>query len=259
MKRSKKTFACLVILSTLTLTSCLQKTTSTRNSSSTNSNNQSNTGNTGNGGNNYDGNNPGSNTGDGNNPDQPGVPDAGQTIDYYTLTNITVKGRADQANQTTPFWSSVANFPANDRHIFSTDSRFNLRVVARPGPARFNTAVDGTTCEFHALPYEKLQLDVCVRAVNGTCNVSNTYTFQNVPVNQASNARRFSVPQATNDPLVVEVKDVQWDYNCKTYGYPTTGSGAVFCPVSPVGHRDCVRFDIQFSTDTTKDLPPPFY
>lgn len=258
MKLSKKTLVCTIVLATLTMTSCLKKTTSTRSSDSTSSSsNQTNTG-TSDGSNNFNGNNPGTATG-GNNPDQPGVSDAGQTTDYYTLSNITVKGRADQANQTFPFWSSITNFPASDRHIFSTDSRFNLRVVARPGPSRYNTAVDGTSCEFHALNYEKLQLDVCVRSVNGSCNVSNTYTFQNVPVNQASNARRFSVPQATNEPLVVEVKDVQWDYNCKTYGYPTSGSGSVFCPVSPVGHRDCVRFDLQFSTDTTKDLPPPFY
>lgn len=256
MNWSKKTFTCMMLLSMLMLTSCLQKTTSTRNSN-TGSNNQNNTG----GGNNYNGNNPGSGSGGGyGSGNEPGVPDAGQTIDYYTLSNITVKGRANPAPANpAPFWSSINNFPAADRHIFATDSRFNLRVLARSAPSQGGFAVDGTTCNYQALPYQKLQIDVCVRSTSGTCNVSNTHTFSDVPINQASRIKKFLVPQGTPDPLVVEIKDVQWDYTCTYYGNPTSGSGAAYCPFAPVWPNDCVRFDFQFSTDTTKDIPGTTY
>lgn len=261
MNRTHKSITCLIALSLLTLTSCLQKTTSNR--SSTDSNNQANTGGNNNSGNNYNGNNPGTGSGSGGYGDgnEPGVSDAGQTVDYYTLSNISVKGRANPAPPNpNPFWSSLNNFPAADRHIFATDSRFNLRVLARSAPSQGSMSVDGTSCNFQALPYQKLQIDVCVRATSGTCNVSNTHTFSDVPINQASRVKRFLVPQGTPDPLVVEIKDVQWDYTCTYYGTPGSGtSGSEYCPFAPVWPNDCVKFDFQFATDTTKDIPGTTY
>lgn len=244
-----------IILCLFSLSSCLQKTVSNKNSNDESSNGFSNqnSGSDNRGDdNNHDGStDSGEGHGDGT---EEGIADAGQDLNYYTISNITVKTPVEDD----VYWSSLLNFSSEDRHIFNTDARFNLRVLARKGPEKGKTASDGSSCEFHALDYDKLSIDVCVRAKGGSC--TGTTSFENVPIDQASKVKEFSVP-VTSDPLVVEIKSVRWDYWCKQYkdmGYSESDSQvSAFCPTSAINQVDCVRFDFQFSTDDTKDIPGP--
>lgn len=257
-----------IILCLLSLSSCLQKTVSNKNTRNTNSSGQYTNPNSppndrGDDDTNYDGGGGGnSGGGEGNSygdGTESGVVDAGQDLNYYTIQNIVVKGRAHpyKGNPNDPFWSSLSNFPSQNRHIFYTDSRFNLRVIPRSAPSQNSKfAADGSLCKQQPLNYDRLQIDVCVRSVGSSCDNFNTTTFRNIAVDGASKVKEYPVP-VTSDPLVVEIKDVQWDWACDYYGNPTSGSGAQYCPFSAVGYEDCVRFDFQFSTDDTKDLPGP--
>lgn len=263
--KMKDWFRVGIILCLFSFSSCLQKTVSNKNSNSNDSSsgyNNQNPSSDGRGdGNNYDG---GGNSGGGEGDSygdgtEDGIADAGQDLNYYTIQNIVVKGRAHpySGDPDEPFWSSLSDFSSQNRHIFYTDSRFNLRVIPRSGPSQNSrSSADGSLCTQEPLNYDRLQIDICVRSIGSNCDNFNTTTFRNVSVDGASKVKEFSVP-VTNDPLVVEVKDVQWDWTCDNYGNPTSGSGAQYCPFSAVGYIDCVRFDFQFSTDDTKDLPGP--
>jgi hypothetical protein len=245
-----------IFLCLFSLTSCLQKTVSSKqsNNNSSNSFNNQNPGpDDGRNGNNYDGSGSGDGQGYGDGTEQ-GIADAGQDIDYYTVQDITVKTPI----QGDVYWSSLQNFPSQDRHIFNTDARFNLRVLARKGPNRGEVASDSSSCSNQDVNYAKLSMDVCVRAQGGNCIA--TTSFENIPIDQASKVKEFSVP-VTSQPLVVEIKSVRWDYWCKLYkdmGYSESDpTVSAFCPTSALNQVDCVRFDFQFSTDDTKDVPGP--
>ncbi len=189
------------------------------------------------------------------NGSEAGISDGGQTTQYYTVSNIVVHGTGNPNRNAPPngiLWSSRVNFPSSDEHIFSTNSRFNLRVLPRPGPAQNSNDVRGVSCRYANSIYKKLQIDVCVRSRTGSCNNFNTVTFTEVPLNQTSKVKEFTVP-VTSDPLVVEIRDVQWDYTCVYYGENVAG----YCPFAPVWDTQCVKFDFQFSTDETKDIPGP--
>lgn len=244
----------LLIALLLGLSACAEKTTVTRKDQTNTGNNPSTGGNNNGGGNNYDGGGGGDGHGDGS---EPGIDDGGQTLEYYTISNIVVHGKGNPNRHAASYpngilWSSQVDFPSTDRHIFFTDTRFNLRVLARRGPSQNTEDVKGINCHYNNDVYQKLEIDVCVRSINGSCNNFNTVTFSDVPINQASKVKEFPVP-ATSDPLVVEIRDVQWDYTCTYYGENVPG----YCPYAPVWDTQCVKFDFQFSTDETKDVPGP--
>jgi hypothetical protein len=201
------------------------------------------------------------------NGSEDGIADAGQTINYRTISNIIVHGNQNPnrhrcgnvfngVTATAPncynpnfLWSSAVDLPSANQHIFSTDRRFNLRVIPRSGPNQNRKDVKDIECRHANDLYTELELEVCVRGASETCNNFNTVTFNGVKVNVASLIKEFPVP-VTMDPLVVEVRDISWDYTCKAYGNDPT-----YCPYASVWDTQCVRFDIQFSTDETKDIP----
>ncbi|MGB0455128.1 MAG: hypothetical protein ACPGJV_15570 [Bacteriovoracaceae bacterium] len=186
--------------------------------------------------------------------DESGISDAGQTINFYKLNNPYISVHGPNANNNgNPYWSSQTHLPSGvDPLIFKTDSRFNLRVIPRPGPARFQNDTNGVQCRFDPRQYTKLSVGIRVRKASAT--VGDYYYFQNVAVDSASKVHEFSVP-ASSDPLVVEITRVEWDQFCIDYamsGYPNQPG---YCPMAAVGANDCVSFEIQFSTDYTKDIP----
>lgn len=267
----------IVLIVALFAAACAEKTSVRRTNDGTGDNNQnqnpyypSNTGGNGSNGSNSGGG--GDSHGDGS---EPGISDGGQTTNYYTISNIIVHGTQNpnrhqcgnsytspQTGTTTVatppncyhpdyLWSSAVDFPSSENYVFETDSRFNLRVIPRPRPSHNSSSVKNINCHYGngGESYSKLQIDVCVRSATGSCNNFNTVTFPNVAVNGASKVKEFHVP-VTNQPLVVEVRDVQSDHSCVLYGQG-------YCPISSVWDTECVRFDIQFATDDTKDIPGP--
>ncbi len=242
----------LILISSLVLTSCFETKRKT-NSSSSSGNLDSDT---------YQytdgGSGSGSDSGSGSSDDgygdgtEDGEADAGQTQNYYSLNNIVVHSKDHNSNSGRNYlWSSAVNLGESDQSIFVTDSRFNVRVRAQSAPAKGNDA-HGEYCTYQEYEswykYTKLEIDICVRKQTGSC--IQTKTFSDVPVGEVSIAKEFSVP-VTSQPLVVEVVDVRWDTGCLY----DRGASERYCPYARVWQNDCVKFDIQFSTDYTKDFP----
>lgn len=157
------------------------------------------------------------------------------------------------------FWSSDRdlNMPEENRQILMTDSRFEMRLQAVPHYDIPQSTKDsnGVECEFTPLEYTKLNIDVCVRREGGNC-LYNHY-FQDVKVNEWSLVKEFDVPDNTNDPLIIEVKYISWDGSCiqnSTNGVPRSGYEHT-CPYDGVWGTQCVGFKMQVSTDGTKRLP----
>ena len=188
--------------------------------------------------------------GDGN---EEGVPDAGQTQNYFTISNIIVHSKEHDSNETREFiWSSEVNEPTSSQNRFVTDARFNLRVRTQSAPPK-GTDSHGEECSYQEYEswyrYTKLDIDVCLRKSTQT-SCTQRHTFEGVPIGQVSKVHQFSVP-TTSQPLVVEVVDVRWDTGCLY----DRGQSERYCPSYRVWKNDCVKFDIQFSTDYTKDFP----
>lgn len=183
------------------------------------------------------------------NGEEPGVADAGQTVNYYKLNNppIVVHG----AGTGTVVWSSETDLTSGiDPYIFRTDSRMNIRVIPRVQ----SNGVDGrgNNCNYGALAYTKLNVGVRVRKQGSASG--DYYQFQNIRVNGASKTHEFSVP-ASSYPLVIDILNVQWDYECIYYALDGYENYPYSCPMANVWQYDCVSFDLQFSTDDTKDIP----
>ena len=183
------------------------------------------------------------------NGSEPGVADAGQTVNYYKLNNppIVVHG----AGSNTVVWSSETDLPSGvDPYILRTDSRLNLRVIPRVQ----NATVDGRGNSCHMLPLAYTKLNVGIRVRKQGTTSGDYHQFQQVRVNGASKVHEFSVPASSN-PLVIDVLNVEWDYECIYYALDGYHNYPYSCPMSSVWRNDCVSFDIQFSTDDTKDIP----
>lgn len=260
-EKMKKKNIILTTIFLLFLGSCMTKKTSTKSSSSSNNGSDvvyDNSGNTNTGGTGGTGGTttPGTGYGDG---EEDGTPDAGQTVDYITLSNISLHGTAGLNRYYPnggPLWSSATNIGSSDQGIFYTDSKFNIRVRAQAAPGQSTNDSNGVKCAFVAKPYKKLNIDICVRKQNSSCIY--TKTFENVPIGQVSKVKEFTVP-SSGTPLIVEVLGVQWDYSCQNYldqGYSINDPAlSGYCPMGLVWDTSCVKFDIQFATDYTKDFP----
>lgn len=186
--------------------------------------------------------------------DEEGVADAGQTTDYYSLNTI-VHSKDHNSNENRPYiWSSSVNVPESNQNIFLTDARFNIRIRAKEAPPKGNDS-HGVGCDYQDFEswfkYTKLDVDLCIRKASET-DCHESHSFNNIQVNSASQVKKFSVPN-TSQPLVIDILDVKWDTGCLY----DRGQSERYCPTFRVWKNDCVEFDLQFSTDYTKDFPEP--
>ncbi|EQC46650.1 hypothetical protein [Bacteriovorax sp. Seq25_V] len=243
-----------ILISLMILSGCMQKKSVNRSSSSGNLSNDS-VGTVTNGGGNT-----GGSSGSTNDGTEEGEADAGQTTDYYSLDNIVLHGTTGDNRynpQSGPLWSSLTNISSDDQQIFQTDSRFNVRVRARSAPSKNETKdAHGNWCDTYPSAYTKLSVDVCVRKQTGSCIY--TQRFSEIGINTVSKVKEFTV-QSSGQPLVIDVLGVQWDYSCTYHkeggGSETDYYGQTYCPMDAVWFSRCVKFDIQFATDYTKNFP----
>ncbi|WP_034721899.1 hypothetical protein [Bacteriovorax sp. DB6_IX] len=267
LTRNKKSVYSLILC--LLLVGCMEtkrKTNSTSSSSNNNYNNdQYQYGNGNSGSSNGSGSGSGSSGeqtddgtgyGDGN---EDGVADGGQTQEYITIGNIALHGTGGLNRfypNGGPLWSSTNQLSSSDQGIFYTDARFNLRIRPQSAPGQNTNDSLGNKCQYLGNPYKKLSVDICLRSQTGSCIY--THSFEEVTVGQVSKVKEFTVPN-TSAPLVVEVLGVRWDYACQNYldqGYSESDAAVNgVCPMGQVWDTSCVKFDIQFSTDHTKDFP----
>lgn len=187
-----------------------------------------------------------------------GVADAGQTQDYYTIEGITLHGNSRVSSSSDVRWSTTSL--GDGQLILYTDSRLHIRVRPRGAPSQGTSDSYGETCAMEKMDYSKLKIKLCIRSESGTCSY-RTVTFGNIAVDQVSKVKEFSgsyIPNTTG-PIVIDVVDVEWDGTCQYYlnnGYSEDDEAvSSYCPMARVWNNDCVVFDLQFSTDYTKDFP----
>lgn len=181
-----------------------------------------------------------------------GVADNGQVQEYYKINNPHVV--AHGAGEGQVVWSSDTDLPAQyNQNIFYTNSRFNVRVI--PKIQDMGTDTRGVACNYTGLPFEKMQIGVLIRTSSMPSGTGEYHLFENVKRDCPSKVKEFQVPQNTNEPLIVEVLNVQWDYGCLYYKSQGYENVAGFCPYGNVWPNDCYKLEIQFATDSTKDLP----
>ena len=239
MKKTNLSVISLVVLM-LAFTSCVEKTTNKKSSSTTQSTVIAPT------------------TDPGNSDPDP-IDEDPTLPNYYSLPIVAVHGTANPNYNPPPngiFWASNRNVGSSDQYIFQTDSRLNIRVKALDAPTANSNDSNGINCSQRPLNYTKLQLNVCVRSATGSCVFEHSFT--DVEVGSYSKVKEFSVPANTNEPLVIEVKDVKWNYDYIYYGYQNGGYEDV-TEMYAVWYKDCVRFQIEFATDETKDIPGSRY
>ncbi len=193
------------------------------------------------------------------NGSETGVASGGQNIEYYKINNPPVIAHGSSDGQIV--WSSANNLPSGISQLaFQTDAKFSLRIIPRSGPAQ-GTSTQRTSdkqnrryCNFSPQPYQKLQVGVVVRRAEDAPGTGSYHLFNDVQVNCASQVYDFPVPANTAN-LVVEIKNVKWDWSCKDYANQGYSNVQGVCPWDNVWRNDCYQIEIQFATDGTKDLP----
>lgn len=171
-----------------------------------------------------------------------------QASDYYNFDEIVQVGLPAGVVA----WSSATDARlSNQQNLFITDSRLNVRILAKPSPGK-GSFPGGAHCNYAALPYTKLQVKVRLRSPNSS-SAYRSYTFNNIPVDGCSNVFEFN-PPSSNQPWILEIMDVKWDYSCIAYtqgGFPDVPQ----CPWDYVWTKDCYELSIQWATDHTRDIP----
>jgi hypothetical protein len=179
----------------------------------------------------------------------------GSAYNFFTYPGLVVHGtrfdndpnRIVWASNTAPSMSSLQN-------QLLTDSRFNIRVWAKSQQGN-STDAYGVPCNWLAwAQHTQLQMTVTVRAQGA---VSGDTKIISMRVDDTSPDKHvFSTPFGTTQPLIVEVKNVKWDYSCiYDREYNDGNAAATYCPWDLVWNSQCVMFDVQVATDYTLDFP----
>lgn len=195
----------------------------------------------------------------------PGIDNpTGPNLPYYSF-EITGRGRGnDPGKETLPSWTSFSpsgwsrgfqsfttyttTQPTFNTDFLVTDSRLNVRVIAKSHPG-----LQGN-CPFSD-PYNALDVTVGVRHPD---SMQGQYlsitTFSDLALDQCPLKRSLTVPAGLgpDDRLILEVLNVKWD-RCGNGWYPPNSTQN--CEMNRVWHQNCFRMILQYSTDSTKDLP----
>ncbi|MFN8371126.1 MAG: hypothetical protein U0T83_10960 [Bacteriovoracaceae bacterium] len=165
----------------------------------------------------------------------PGVGDS-KLSDYYSFPF-----QSPGVWDATPVWSST-KLP--DPNVLMTDTKLNIRVLVRAAPYA-NT----TTCK-NSFSYSAVEMAVGIRTKYDSAPLEKI-TFKNIKVNECSQVRSFKITptlKLSNEPVILEVSNVKWDYACKI------GWNSADCPFNYVWKSSCFEAILQVSTDYTKDF-----
>lgn len=198
----------------------------------------------------------------------PGVADAGQTIEYYRINGESIIAHGAPTGEIV--WSSETDLPSGyNQNSFYTDARFRIRVIPKrvnsdpQGPTPLQDS-KGATCEFNnpGMAFTKMRIGVVVRRREDAPGNGFYHQFDNVSVDCPSQPYSFPIPQNSAYPLVFEIKNVEWDYTCTSYlasGYYTREQLEAYgvCPYAKVWDKECYELELEVATDDTKDFYLP--
>lgn len=188
-----------------------------------------------------------------------GSDDGEGVISYHRLNSpaLTMHGKTFYENMPSRrgpnneiiMWSSVTDMNGVNESIFMTDSRFNMRLIARNTGATVDS--QGNSCAFTWQPFQKLQVEVRIRRSGSSYGYNHVFELD---LDTPSKVKEFTTPLNNTDPLVVEILRVRWDYTCQYYanqGYPNYPG---YCPWDEVWKNDCVAVEMHVATDYTSDI-----
>lgn len=172
-----------------------------------------------------------------------------QTIEYYKIKPIIGKGSRTYGQV---LWSNLSDPAWKSKGYFKSDSRLNIRLLAKASPGQAYTNY-GVACPYASMPYKKLQVTIGVKAP-GASNYSSIETLESA-VGDCSGVAELN-PPVNADKFQIDVFNVKWDYDCDVfYANASTADKAAYCPYSYVWPNDCFEIELQVSTDYTKDMP----
>lgn len=170
------------------------------------------------------------------------------TVYCHTISNIVARG-SDGPKPQTIAWSSNL---WNEKLLLESDGPIYLRVIPRSAPSIKAQVTQPRSdlpsyCEFLPMnpSYTMLSMTVSIKK-DASSSPSYTRTFERIPINTPSYPKEFAIPFGVpnGSAPVIEVTNLQWD--C-----PGDYTGQGTCEMQSVFYRDCVAFDLQFSTDYT--------
>jgi len=147
-------------------------------------------------------------------------------------------------------WSSSTVSSLNnsyDQSLFATDTSFQIRIMAKASPGQNTRDSYGKLCEYYQIPYGKLKVDVRLRT-KASVSWSRNHTFSDIIIGQKSEIKTFNYIPPTEDPMVVEITRVQWDFECNVQGR------LHLCPYAPATANHCWELGLEISTDSMKNL-----
>lgn len=173
----------------------------------------------------------------------------GGSLPYYRIPAI---GHGNPGNLV---WSS-SSLSSADQQIFTTDSRFNVRIVAKASPPKGTKDYKGITCNYEGLAFTKVKLTVGLRKPNSNI-YTGFYDISGIPVGKCSNVLEFTDYQipVTAGPIVLDIFNFQHNYYCKVYEGTRYADNPQFCPYTAMYANDCFSIEVQFATDFTLDIP----
>lgn len=162
---------------------------------------------------------------------------------YYTNLPLLTVSKALLRRK---YWSS-SSLNIEMKKQFKTENVLNLRIVARKngnGLSTFNKK-----CNESSFVASKLKVKIMLRSSENITGETATLISR---IDHPSYTWNFTIPQSDQSLIldVIEVKSNSRCVNCKKSKYLDLQSGELkgFA-------KECAAFDIQFSTDTTYDLP----
>ena len=175
-----------------------------------------------------------------------GIYRKGVTSCYYkNLPSIVLSG----GSYGQVFWSSKNLDPKKFDMQFKAKRKFQIRFFTRPGMVSKSTF--SKECNLDAFKADGVRLKFNLKSVDESYHESAILTSS---LNKASSVKRFRIPHTSGDKYILEILNVETNSYCKKEDCPKNSfrrMASSFEKIAP----ECVKIEVQFSTEKTYDLP----
>ncbi len=197
----------------------------------------------------------------------PGVYRSGASRCYFTeIPKLIFSGTSTSAQPLVPvnnvqIWSSATGLPSTfSPNNLATDATFKVRI--KPTTISSGSSQQGKQCS-GPMAYNWTRLKVYFMLRRQGDSLTTIYETS-ASVNTYSPKLALPVISGTTAPYILEVMGVESDHRCNAaYGSLSTNEKTACTngtfwgtiPLNQGGPTSCVALNIEFSTDTTYDLP----